>query len=224
MSGINVVKSDGLVQSIPTINELIRASVNSESATLLAASGGQTPIPLYQNWLKKGMPFRGFANIVLTDERFTSHESSESNLKNCWSGWKSYGPTHRLIPINTEGTIEQCARQYEAQILSFYSGSANFLDIAILGIGEDGHTASIFPNRNVTVCPFKLVGWTYHPVTGQARITLTESFLNTAKTTMVLCFGESKQAALKLALSKDCNLPIARIMRKPTTFLFSDLL
>ncbi len=110
-----------------------------------------------------------------------------------------------FFPIKAELGAEKAAKDYRAQIEAF-----DALDIVILGMGEDGHTASLFPNNNALTKQDSVVAVFNAPKPPEERVSLGLNTLIKAKCRIVLAPGEGKKEALK-KLTKGEKLPISLI-------------
>lgn len=182
----------------------------------VALSGGSTPKLLFKIMREKGAsPWKGL-NFFWGDERLLPAESAESN----------YGEFYReLIAtgiIAPEAVFEATYATPASEILAAterkiraqvpYAFGLPRFDLVILGIGEDGHTASLFPDNPATFNSPDALELVRHPQSGQPRISLTGSTLNNAKEVIFLCTGESKREVLrKIFINKDLTLPAALV-------------
>ena len=193
----------------------------------IALSGGSTPMLLFEKMAEYDDPAM-FKNIHFywVDERHVPEDDPESN----------YGVFRRLLvdtgivpeenvhPIKYHPDIHQMAANYERKLrkhVPFEDGFPVFDEI-ILGVGEDGHTASIFPDRLDLFETTDIVATTRHPVTGQGRVTLTGSTINNAYEVAVLCLGKRKRRILDEVLRENKpEYPISHVdLRLRSTVVF----
>ena len=164
----------------------------------LVLSGGKTPSLLFSLLAEK------YANEVLWqkihfwwgDERMVPPDDPESNFgvvnKLLFSRIElSQSQIHR---IKGEANPTKEAKRYGLEIESLVPKSNNWpaFDLIMLGLGDDGHTTSIFPSQMQLMESDEIIGIALHPVTGQQRITLTGKVLNNAKKVAFLISGDSK--------------------------------
>lgn len=186
----------------------------------LAISGGSTPKLLFSALASK------YADSSLwqkthfwwTDERMVAPFDPESNFgtaqKLLFS--KIALPEKNIHRIKGESDPLQEAENYSQKIieaLKIVNGWPAF-DLILLGMGDDGHTASIFPNQTELLISDRLCEMAYHPVTNQVRITLTGSVINNAALICFVVTGAGKAERLSEIFSKDENskqLPAALI-------------
>lgn len=176
----------------------IRSAERDNSPIALALSGGNTPRLLFAVLAEKYHSSLNwsFVNIFWVDERCVSPGDPESN----------YGMTNRLlfekidIPrqnihrIKGENDPEQEADRYSEEILKYIplkNGLPSY-DIILLGMGEDGHTASIFPGNIESFNSTRICEIAIHPVSGQKRVSLTGKVINNADEIIFLVTGKNK--------------------------------
>lgn len=188
--------------------ERLFVPTSSSDPLHIALSGGSTPTLLYEKMAEFGKPplFRN-KHFYWVDERHVPEDDPESN----------YGVFRRLLvdtgivseenvhPIKYHPDIHQMAANYEQELRQFapFMDDLPMFDEIFLGVGEDGHTASIFPDRLDLFETTDIVATTRHPVTGQGRVTLTGSTINNAYGVTVLCTGEKKRRILDEVLREN---------------------
>ena len=207
------------------------ATVNDD-VFAVALSGGSTPRRLYQ--LLAGPPYRDNFPWSRThwfwgDERFVPHDDALSNYRMVREALLSVAPVPsiNIHPIPTEGVgAEAAAFDYERELKSFY-GAERFdparplFDVTLLGLGQDGHTASLFPGTAVLVERDRWVA----AVVGaksETRITLTYPALESSRHAAFLVTGEDKREIFDRLRRGDGNLPATRLHPTGTLRLFSD--
>jgi len=188
-----------IAAALTAIVTRIHAAINERQSCTIALSGGSTPQPLYAALAQSDLPWDRI-QIFWGDERYVSATDPDSN----------YGMTKRVLldlvpipaanihPMPTNFDRPQLAAQaYERQILANFgleAGSIPVFDIILLGMGDDGHTASLFPHTAALSVVDRLI--TVGDKDGQPRLTFTFPLLNRARSTIFLVAGASKQPAL----------------------------
>lgn len=175
-----------------------------------ALSGGSTPKALFElmatpNWAKRF----DWPKIHLwwSDERAVPADSPDSNYKMAHDALIAQVPipTTNIHRVQTELGAMPAAQAYERELLhavaaSSSSSSALSLDLILLGMGDDGHTASLFPG---TVAIFEKKRWViahFVPKVNMLRITFTPVLINAARTVMFLVSGAGKSLMLRRVL------------------------
>jgi 6-phosphogluconolactonase len=211
---------------------LLAAATAKEGAFAVALSGGTTPRTLYEQLSKP--PYRDSFPWSRThwfwgDERFVPHDDPLSNYRMVREALLSRAPipTVNIHPIPTEGTTaDEAASAYERELKFFY-GAAQLdparplFDVTFLGLGPDGHTASLFPGSAVLAERGRWVA----AVVGtkaEARITLTYPTLESSRQAAFLVAGEAKRAMLERLRRGDDNLPAGRVHPTGELYIFAD--
>ena len=193
----------------------------------LALSGGSTPRLLYR--LLSEHPYRGQVpwerlHLFWGDERFVPWNDEDSNYNMAREEWLSRvdAPASHIHPIPTDTTPEDCAERYATilRAIADRRGPA-FFDVVLLGLGADGHTASLLPNQPVLDERARWVA----PVLkgrGEPRITLTFPALESSRVLAFLVTGAEKRNAVARVRDGDMLLPAARLHSKGETLWFLD--
>jgi len=186
----------------------------------VAFSGGSTPramnILLAQEPYLTAIPW-GKTHIFMVDERMVSFDHPDSNFgtaqKDCLNGLSI--PQEQLHPMPVMEDPEECAARYQAELESFFKklGSNDpVFDLILLGIGKDGHTASLFPGH---LSLEETRRWVLSVKGGQPevfRLTLTYAVLNRARHILFLASGSAKAAIVQtLFENTQTNLPASKI-------------
>lgn len=176
--------------------ETLRQRLRGKERAAVALSGGSTPKPLYE--LLGGPPYReelAKTNIVwvVVDERYVPLDDPQSNAamieRTLFRDGLSEG--HAFLRFRTElNDPAQTARQFESE---WRRHTIDNLDIVLLGVGDDGHTASLFPGTPVLDVTDRIAVEVFVPRLDQWRVTITLPIIRDAGLRMVLAAGESKQ-------------------------------
>lgn len=171
----------------------------------VALSGGNTPIKLYQTLTTISYNFLNDIQwekifFFWGDERCVSPSDPQSNYGAAFEYLFSRLPieTDQVFRIKGEEKPAVEAYRYSQLIKHLLPKKSDFpqFDLIILGVGDDGHTASIFPNQMQLLHSENICEVATHPVLGQHRITLTGPVLNHAKNLAFLVSGNNKKNIL----------------------------
>ena len=192
-----------------TIDLLNKKALRTGKNLYLALSGGNTPGKLYEYILQNYGQIINWENIHFfwSDERCVDFDSSESNSGAAYRSFLS----QLNIPksnIHFPDCLENAGKSatYYENIIKSLLPAKNGLpvfDIIFLGLGEDGHTASIFPDQTNLLKSEKLVDVSVHPVSGQNRITFTPKLMNNAGNIFFLVMGEKKSGIVQKIIMKN---------------------
>jgi 6-phosphogluconolactonase len=190
---------------------LINESAKSKKSLTVALSGGSTPELLFSilgDHFSDSAPWE-FVHFFWGDERCVPSDSFESNFRMTKSKLFDKidipaGNIHRIIG---EDNPEVEALRYSAEICRF-TGKRDGLplfDIIILGLGEDGHTASIFPGNKELLESHKVCEVAVHPDSKQKRITITGRVINNAEAVVFLVTGKKKAGIIEKIFNKSSS-------------------
>jgi 6-phosphogluconolactonase len=197
----------------------------------LALSGGKTPSLLFSVLAEKyadKVPWKKI-HFWWGDERMVAPSDRESNfgVVNQLLFSKIGVLKNQIHRIKGEEKPDQEVKRYSLEIesqISIINGWPKF-DLIILGLGDDGHTASIFPGEMELLESEKITAIARHPETGQQRITLTGKVLNNSKRVAFLVTGTSKSRIFNKIISdsqESANYPAAHIRTEGETHWFID--
>ena len=193
------------------IGELIIVELSSKPKLNIALSGGSTPKALF-NYLSKNFALKIDWNKIhffWGDERCVPPDDEQSNYKlaNDFLFTRVNLPRENIYRIFGENDAEYEAERYSNIINEKVDSIFNLpsFDIVILGLGEDGHTASIFPNQMEILNSDNNCMVALHPISNQKRITLTGRVINNSKKILFLVSGKSKQKVVSEILNENGN-------------------
>ncbi|MEB3291891.1 MAG: 6-phosphogluconolactonase [Synechococcales bacterium] len=176
-------------------------------ATLVLA-GGSTPKPLYEALATESLPWDKI-HIFWGDERYVPADHPDSNYRMANLAWLSQVPfpADNIHPMPTEPSDPAiAAAQYETEIRQFFQAQSEefpAFDVVLLGMGDDAHTASLFPGTAALAVCDRLV--TVGEKSGQPRLTLTVPMINAARSVMFLIAGANKQTALAQVFAAEAD-------------------
>lgn len=177
----------------------------------IALSGGSTPKMLHK--LLASDAYRNKIDwsrwhFFMGDERFVPETDDRSNAKMCYETLLNHVPVkpEQIHFFQTENiTPEECCSQYEKLLHQFFDGKATGLDVIILGMGDNAHTLSLFPNQPIIFEEKKWVDYFWLEEQDMYRVTMTHPVANHAAQACFLAAGAGKQQALKEVLQGKYN-------------------
>jgi len=156
-------------------------------------------------------------DVFWVDERAVPEDSPESNAHLGRSLWLDPGgfPCERVHPMpGSASDLDAAAAEY-ARLLVATEGAPSVLDLVLLGVGEDGHVASLFPGHPALMEESALVvAVNDAPKPPARRLSLTLPVLAGAERVIVAAFGKAKADAMKAALDPASPLPVARVLSR----------
>ncbi len=216
-----------LDESASLIFKIYEESVTICDQFSFMLSGGNTPKPLFEKIAKDYKDKINWEKVFIfwADERYVDKENDDSNYKWAYKLLLSRVniPQNNVYRIKTELPLEKAAEEYEKEIINFFQGREPTFDLILLGVGKDGHTASLFPNSNLLtenkrlVVPVSPSGAPYVP-----RITVTYEVLNNAKNILFLSsYNDKKNVIDEIITNKEKakeKYPAARVQAKKVYF------
>ncbi len=189
-----------------TAVEIINDAVRERGRCALALSGGETPMPLHRllaSANRERIPWSQ-VDVFWGDERYVAHDDARSNYRMARETLLDHVPcpAANVHPMPTHfSDPDEAAWDYQATLERHWKGAAPQLDLVLLGMGPDGHTASLFPG---SVALHEQVRWVVAstgPAESPRRLTLTfPAFARTAHAHFLVS-GSDKAAALSHVLS-----------------------
>ncbi|HRG98860.1 MAG TPA: 6-phosphogluconolactonase [Polyangiaceae bacterium] len=203
----------GAAEGARLFADVLRRAVGARGTATMAVSGGSTPLATYAALAATDVPWDR-VKLFWVDERAVAPDHERSNAR---AVREAFGATPFLGVFPMDGTREPSASAaaYAELLAQEVPGAPPALDLVVLGIGDDGHTASLFPgDPAVTDVESAVLGV---PATDarEARITLGRAVLAEARNVYVVAYGAAKNAALERAWALhgdvlDCPARITR--------------
>jgi 6-phosphogluconolactonase len=191
------------------VAERARTSVADHGRFTFAVSGGKTPWAMFAELTRHDVPWSA-VQIFQVDERVAPEGDPDRNLTNLRQSLGHADPEVVAMPV--EGAdLEEAATAYGKRLPDHF-------DLVHLGLGPDGHTASLVPGDPVLDVTDRLVAVT-RPYQGHRRMTLTYPALARAEQIIWLITGEDKREALARLLAGDRSIPAGRVEARHSTIL-----
>jgi len=198
------------------IGFIVESALDARGSALLALPGGKTPLPIFERLAEANLPWKK-VTIIPTDDRLVPLDSPQSNIRAIASTFLKTGA--RVFPIATaipDYRLAGNSADARLQDLQFPP------DLVWLGMGEDGHTASIFAGPDLQDAldapkARRAVGVMPDPLPPEApvpRVTLTRAAILSARTILITITGDAKRATLEKAIAdgQSSQVPIGRVL------------
>ncbi len=186
-------------RSLNLITDQITTALATQDRFTLALAGGSTPKPLYEALSQKALPWHKI-DVFWSDERYVAPDHADSNEGMARRAWLNHVPmsSTQIHPVPTQSADpEKDATAYEAEIRRVFncpSPAIPAFDLILLGMGDDGHTASLFPQTEALKVKDRLIA--VGSKGGEPRLTFTFPLINQAHRVIFLVSGENKRPAL----------------------------
>jgi 6-phosphogluconolactonase len=220
--GTLVITDNAAALAREVADRLLAWAMETAGPVRIALSGGSTPRRTYQELAGPDFINRfpwPRVHWFWGDERFVPPDHPDSNFRMVREAMLDAAPVPRpnIHPIPTLGMgLDAAAAAYEAELRRAYGSSVlepgrALFDVCLLGLGEDGHTASLIPGEPVLGERTHWVAAVAHGRT-EERITLTYPAINSSRHIAFLVSGASKRAILRKVLAGGSAVPAARLM------------
>jgi len=192
-----------------------RESIDERHQFRIALSGGNTPRSVYAEMAKRDLPWKKFL-FTFGDERCVPPENDESNFRMANEALFRPASVPDSSILRMRGEIEPvlAAKEYEAQldVLAVKRGEIIYEhDLILLGLGDDGHTASLFPGTEALLETERRVIANYVPKFNSWRLTFTFPLIFAARTVCFLIGANKDPKLIERIFSGDSALPAARV-------------
>jgi 6-phosphogluconolactonase len=191
-----------------------RVAAAARGRFIVAVSGGYTPWQMLRALAGEDVPWKG-VHVAQVDERVAPAGDPDRNLRHLRESLLEHAPLppSRIYAMPVESSDLQSAAAQYARTLQEIAGSPPVLDLAHLGLGPDGHTASLVPGDpvlEVTDADVALTGGIYQ---GRRRMTLTYPMLDRARRILWVVTGSEKVGMLARLRAGDRSIPAGRVRR-----------
>ena len=208
--------------AVESVRMLLEGSKNSMQKFTIALSGGSSPTSFYKKLALLDVDWSRVC-LFFVDERKVRPGNPESNFRMIEETLLSRItiPRKNICPVNVSyRKVEDCALSYEEKLKAFFNGAKVVFDLVLLGIGPDGHTASLFPGRSELKETKRLVIPSHAPARFKIRerITLTLPVINNARNRFFIVSGEAKASVIKGVLKGDQLYPASLVNKNSIVF------
>ncbi|MBW4562188.1 MAG: 6-phosphogluconolactonase [Mojavia pulchra JT2-VF2] len=188
-----------IARALDLILSKIDTAIEQRGRFTIALSGGSTPKPLYEAIANQKLPWDKI-HVFWGDERYVPPDHPDSNELMARRAWLDRvdipaANIHAIPTLEADPTV--AATKYEQHLQEFFhSAPGNFpaLDVVLLGMGDDAHTASLFPHTEALKVSDRLI--TVGNKDSSIRITFTYPFINSAHSVIFVVAGANKRPAL----------------------------
>ena len=203
-------------------SKLIRQKTSKGETFTIALSGGSSPVRFYELLVEEEIDWAK-VKIFLVDERKVSDNHLHSNYRmiNTALLSKIDIPEMNIFSFKTEiDSVSECALEYEERVRKVFADNYPVFDLVVLGVGPDGHTASLFPGEQHTGKTESIFISANAPKQFDVseRLTMTLSTINRADRRIFVISGKGKGKMVQRVLINDKTIPAGLINSKSTIF------
>jgi len=219
----NIIKTKTQEEFVKTVCETIKEqaekNIKEKDSFTFVLSGGRTPKAIFEELALNYKESIDWSKVHFfwLDERCVEPKHEDSNYKLAYD--------HLISKLDSVGSVNRmkgelnpqiAAKEYKEEILNFFGADEVRFDFVLLGMGEDGHVASLFPNSAEVKKVSDLVLATERVYGGYRRITLGLNLINMSRCKLLMVKGKQKLDNLE---KNDVNLPINKIVNKQIVYI-----
>lgn len=194
------------------LEERLARAIAIPGPSAIMLSGGQTPLPAYRALSARPLPHDERLNILFSDDRYVPADSEKSNYHQSRPLLDALAlPAHALLRVRTELPLDEAAADYERQLAALTAAGAQ-VSLGLLGLGADGHTASLFSAADLERARGRLAIAVQRP-DGMSGVTVTPQFLAQIAELVFVVAGGGKHAALSAFTAQDPALTAWRAVQ-----------
>ena len=192
------------------LTERLRRAISAPGASAIMLSGGHTPLAAYRALGAGPLPHDERLHILFSDERYVPRDSAASNYFNARPLLDALVP-ESLLRVRTELPLEDAAADYERQLAALLSSGVP-IGLGLLGLGSDGHTASLFGAEDLARAHGRYAIAVHRP-DGMSAVSVTPDLLATVREPLFVVAGAGKQEALAALGAADPHLTAWRAVQ-----------
>ena len=179
-------------------------AISANGASAIMLSGGTTPLPAYRALARGPLPHDRL-HILFSDERYVPSDSDASNYHQSRPLLDALAlPATAVARVRTELPLDEAAADYERQLAALLDSGVR-IGLGLLGLGADGHTASLFGAADLERAHGHLAIAVHRP-DGMSAVSVTPDFLSRVDELLFVVAGSGKGEALRALIAQDQNL------------------
>ncbi len=187
-------------------------SIAASGAHAIMLSGGTTPMNAYRAVARAPLKHDDRLRLLFTDERYVPADSAASNYYQSRTLLEALAlPGEELLRVRTELPLEAAAADYERKLTTLLSSGVR-VTLGLLGLGADGHTASLFSAADIERARGRYALPVQRP-DGMSAVSVTPEFLATVEEPLFVVAGADKQSAVRSLRAADLSLPAWRAVQ-----------
>ncbi len=191
----------------------VHEALETRNECRIALSGGSTPKPVFEALAQQSLDWDRIV-ITFSDERCVPPTDEQSNFLMAQQALLNHVPIPARNILRMKGELDpiQGAREYEAVLRERSPHEIYRHDLLLLGMGEDGHTASLFPATHALKVTDRWVIENYVPKLNAWRITFTYPLINAARQVLFLVNSTGKDEVLRQVFHNKSDYPCSRVL------------
>ncbi len=198
--------------AIDALSSAITATAGARAPGAIMLSGGSTPRAVYEAIAASPLLAPDALSLFMSDERLVPHDSGKNNFHNTTPMFESLGlPAEQLLRVKTHLEATEAAADYHRQIEDLLR-KRTVLSLGFLGMGADGHTASLFSDDDLARGKGQFATWVDRP-DGMQGVSVTPDLLKQVQQLVFLVAGPDKKAMVQGMLNDPLSIPAGQAIQ-----------
>ncbi|MBV9343511.1 MAG: 6-phosphogluconolactonase [Gammaproteobacteria bacterium] len=190
----------------------LSAALTAPGAHAVMLSGGETPLPVYRRLAKQGLRHDDRLHVLFSDERYVPSDAAASNFHQSWPLLETLGlPAESLLRVPTERSLAEATAAYDRALATLLASGIP-LGLGLLGLGADGHTASLFTAQDLERARGRFAIEVARP-DGLSAVSVTPELLANVREPLFVVIEAGKEQAVQRLLARDTQLTAWRAVQ-----------
>src|SRR2546430_200163 len=186
------------------LEQRLRQAIGASGASAIMLSGGTTPLPAYRALARGPLPHDRL-HVLFSDDRYVPSDADASNYHQTRALLDALAlPAASVVRVRTELPLEEAARDYERQLAALLNSGVH-IGLGLLGLGADGHTASLFGTADLERARGHLAIAVHRP-DGMSAVSVTPDFLSRVQEPVFVVDANGKEDAVSALRTQDPQL------------------
>jgi 6-phosphogluconolactonase len=187
------------------LSERLGRALTARGASAVMLAGGSTPMAAYRSLARQPLVHDDRLHVLFSDERYVPADSSASNYHQSRPLLDALAlPAESLLRVRTELPLDEAAAAYDAALTTLLSAGIH-IGLGLLGLGADGHTASLFTPGDIERARGRYALAVQRP-DGMSAVSVTPELLATVREPVFVVAGAGKEHAVRALLAQDKSL------------------
>src|SRR5258706_307915 len=194
------------------LEQRLGQAISANGASAIMLSGGTTPLPAYRSLARSPLPHDDGLHVLFSDDRYVPSDSDASNYHQARALLDALAlPASSVARVRPELPLEEAAADYERQLAALLNSGVR-IGLGLLGLGADGHTASLFGAADLERARGRLAIAVQRP-DGMSAVSVTPDFLSHVEEPLFVVAGSGKEDAIRALTAQDPNLTAWRAVQ-----------
>jgi len=194
------------------LTERLARAIGARGPSALMLAGGTTPLPAYRTLAARALPHDAALHVLFSDDRYVPSDSPASNYLESRTLLDALQlPPRQVLRVRTELPLEEAAADYDRSLRALLAAVGS-IGLGLLGLGAEGHTASLFPGTDLERTRGRLAIAVQRP-DGMSAVSVTPELLAHVAEPLFVVAGREKKEAVAALIAQDATLTAWRAVQ-----------